>query len=294
MPPPPPAPDAAHAAPAATVEAQVLDFYRALPFNCHASPQAQAHALRQRNPSGAYPVLAPLLARQPRVLEVGCGTGWFSHALAHHHRLDVTGLDFNPVAIDFARQVARQMRLATHFEAANLFDYRPASGFDLVVSLGVLHHTRDCHGAIRHIGQKLLAPGGHLFLGLYHLHGRRPFLAHFQALRAQGADEAALLARYRKLHPYLADEVHLQSWFRDQVLHPHETQHTLAELLPVLAEAGLHLEATSINRFAPLDRPGLLDEVLALEPGMEAAARQRLAENRYDPGFFLLLARRPA
>jgi hypothetical protein len=171
----------------------------------------------------------------------------------------------------------------------NVFSYSPGKRYDVIVSIGALHHTGDCHGAIRRLATDLLAPGGHFFIGLYHLHGRAPFLAHFEALRAQGADDDALFNAYRRLHPNITDETHLRSWFRDQVLHPHETQHTLAEMLPVLREAGLELTATSLNSFAPIDD---LPAVLASEVAQRDVAIKRLQEGRYFPGFFLLLARK--
>jgi hypothetical protein len=97
-----------------------------------------------------------------------------------------------------------------------------------------------------------------------------------------------LLERYRQLHPRVGDdETHLRSWFRDQVLHPHETLHTLAELLPVLQSAGLELTTTSLNAFATIDD---LAAVLAGETAQRDVALQRLQQGRYFPGFFLVMA----
>jgi len=44
----------------------------------------------------------------------------------------------------------------------------------------------------------------------------------------------------------------LRSWFRDQVLHPHETQHTVEEVLPWIKAAGLEPRTTSVNEFRPV------------------------------------------
>jgi hypothetical protein len=108
-------------------------------------------------------------------------------------------------------------------------------------------------------------------------------------MRTAGATEADMLARYRRLHYNLTDETHLESWFRDQVLHPHETQHTLRELFPVLEAAGMTLISTSINGFARFDD---VEELFAAEPTLEQVAAQRLAKNHYYPGFFVFLARK--
>lgn len=277
--------------PSTDIAARVLDFYGTLPFNRHGSAEAQAADIRGRDSLAAYPVLRPLLRDGAQVLDAGCGTGWLGNGMRLRYPVSVTGIDFNPGAIAFAKHVARLLEVDTRFDAADVFDYQPGRRFDLVVSIGALHHTRDCHAAIRRLARDLLVPGGHFFIGLYHRHGREPFLAHFAALRARGADEAALLAHYRRLQPRATDEMHLRSWFRDQVLHPHETQHTLAELLPVLDSAGLELLSTSLNGFGTLeDLPGLL----AREEAQREIARERLRQGRYFPGFFLVLARRCA
>jgi 2-polyprenyl-3-methyl-5-hydroxy-6-metoxy-1,4-benzoquinol methylase len=275
---------------AAGVKARVLDFYRTLAFNRHATPRQQIADIREHDPVATYPLLGPLLKRTARVLEVGSGTGWFSNAIAHHHHAQVHGIDLNPDAVAFASDAALRMKLASRFDCADLFGFTPAAPFPLVVSLGVLHHTHDCLAAVRHVCGSMLAPGGHAFIGLYHRHGRAPFLEHFREMQARGASEHAMFARYRQLHANLGDDTHARSWFRDQVLHPHETQHTLAELVAPLAGVGCDIVSTSINRFAPLDDG--LDRVLATEPSLRAAASERLRQGVYDPGFFLFLARK--
>ncbi len=269
--------------------AKVLAFYASLPFNQHATPAAQAADIRRHDATQSYPVLRPLLQPGVRVLDAGCGTGWLSNSMQLRYPAHVTGIDFNPKAVAFAKDVARTLGVGTAFEVADVFRYRAAAPHELIVSIGALHHTGDCHRAIRHLVGEPLAPGGHFFVGLYHLHGRAPFLAHFDAMRAAGADEATMFEAYRRLHPYTADETHLRSWFRDQVLHPHETQHTLAELLPLLQELGLSLVATSLNGFAPIDD---LPALLRAEQGQREIGERRLKEGRYFPGFFLVLARK--
>ncbi len=273
------------------VQNRVLDFYRTLAFNRHSSVEQQASDIEAHDPVTAYPVLRRLLAPGVRVLEVGSGTGWLSNSIARRYRARVTGVDLNPDAVDFAQRVAKRLALTTEFVSADLFRYQPEQPFPVIVSLGVLHHTHDCAAAVRRVCSDLLAPGGHALIGLYHLHGRRPFLEHFQRLQRQGVGEAELLRRYRQLHAQIEDDTHALSWFRDQVLHPHETQHTLDEMRQPVAAAGCEIVATSLNDFAPLGSG--LDEVCRREPGLEAVGQERLRQGRYYPGFFLFLAHKP-
>jgi len=277
---------------AATTGNTVLSFYRKLAFNQHSSVRNQIKQIKSHNPVANYEVLEPLLGNNVSVLEVGSGTGWLSNSMSYYYGADVQGIDFNADAVEFSQKVARKMRSTTRFEAANLFEFSPAQPVDLVVSLGVMHHTGDCMGALTRACSEFVAPGGHIFVGLYHLHGRKPFLDHFTDMANAGASEQAMLERYQELHSALTDKKQILSWFRDQVLHPHETQHTLAEVLPVLESAGCDLISTSINDFQPIKAAGGIDAVLNMESALAEVGEQRLAQNNYYPGFYLFLAKK--
>lgn len=265
----------------------VLQFYRELPFNFRSSAREAASKIQRENTiERGYPILVPLLQKGRSVLDVGCGAGWFSLNAAYHLGCAVTGIDFNEVALERGRQVARELGVSVSFQEADVFTYIPPQSFDVVASIGVLHHTKDCIEALSRVCS-FARPGGHVFVGLYHAHGRKPFLKHFKRLQSDGASEDEMLAEYARLHP-LADKVHLRSWFRDQVLHPHETQHTLAEILPVLRQNNVELIATSINAFATIRS---IDEVIRQEASLEHYGAEQLAKGRYYPGFFIVLGR---
>ncbi|MBI3513767.1 MAG: class I SAM-dependent methyltransferase [Proteobacteria bacterium] len=268
---------------------RVLAFYRELPFNYRESAKAHAQEIRRINAiSAVYPVLTPLLGTGSSLLDVGCGAGWFCLNAAYHHGCVVTGIDFNDIAVNRAQRVAQALGVKATLETADLFLFRPTGQFDIVASMGVLHHTDDCHAAVRWICQEFVKPGGHVVVSLYHRHGRRPLLDHFAQMRADGKTEDDMLEEYRRLHPR-PDAVYLRSWFRDQVLHPHETQHTLGELLPILEACGMSVVATTINQFAPFDD---ISEILALEPALEKLGAERLQGGQYYPGVFVFLARK--
>lgn len=268
---------------------EVLEFYRTLPFNVHGDEQQNINAILANNSVANYPCLVPLLSSATRVLEVGCGAGWMSNCIAHYYGAEVTAIDFNSTVIEYAQKISAAMGLDTRFLTSDLFLYSPEERFDVAVSLGVLHHTGDVARATRRISQDFVKPGGHFLLGLYHLYGRRPFLQHFEGMRSAGADNEALFAEYRRLHSNLKDDTHLRSWFRDQVLHPHESQHTLREISEVLASANMEIVSTSINRFQDIDN---LDALFEREQQLEQTSRDRLASGSYFPGFFVVLARR--
>jgi carbamoyltransferase len=276
-----------------TVTENVLAFYKELPFNYYSNAVDAARQLLRSNQIRTYPPLHRYLtaATEPSILDVGCGVGWFANSCARFYQANVVALDINPVVLKQARSVARLLpcKRSTEFVECDVFDYEPRQSFDVVNSLGVLHSTRDCHAAIRRV-VKWIAPGGYLHLGLYHLYGRRPFLEHFQRMERAGASEADLYEEFRILCDDISDEVHLRSWFRDQVIHPFETQHTYEEIQGLLADEGFRVIATSINRFRPLPPP---EKLIQIERALEVTSRRAIErERRYFPGFFLVWARR--
>ena len=265
----------------------VLDFYKVLPFNFYSSIEKQADSVvKGRSNIEANPPLIPLLEKAQRVLDVGCGAGWLTNTIAYNYPCQVTGIDFNLVAVERAQAVAQHLGLSSQIMEYDLVKFVPEEKFDLVISLGVIHHTDNCLGAIRHLLRHVLASNGKMYIGLYHKYGREPFLSYFEKLKTEKRDENYLFEKYKELHSSLNNGTHLLSWFRDQVLHPHETQHTLEEVAGLLENEGAKLVSTSINKFQPFEDPKKLFE---MKKNYSQLGRDSLAKRRYFPGFFTFL-----
>jgi len=165
-----------------TISSKVLDFYKVLPFNSFGSIDEQAKSVSQSNSiEKIYPPLKGLVTPSKNIVEIGCGLGWASNSIAKNYKKKVLGLDFNPEAIEVAQSVAKKLQLQSEFLCEDLFSFSKEKGgsknfYDLIISLGVLHHTDDCIGAIKSICKNLLEEKGYIFIGLYHKYGREPFL----------------------------------------------------------------------------------------------------------------------
>ena len=269
----------------------VLEFYKTLPFNYYGSIEEQVKSVVQLSPiEELYLPLKGLVTPCKNILEIGCGPGWLTNSISNNYNKRVLGVDFNPHAIERAQAVANNLELKSEFRCEDLFKFSEnkrskEESFDLIISLGVLHHTDNYYGAIKAICKNLLGKDGYFFVGLYHQYGRKPFLEYFESLKKNNLTEDELLQKYRELHN-LKDETLLKSWFRDQVLHPHETLHTIEEVINLLPELGCKLVATSINKFGDI---GNMQDLIKEERTIRQVAEQRLTERKYFPGFFVFL-----
>jgi SAM-dependent methyltransferase len=99
-----------------------------------------------------------------RVLDAGCGMGRFAEVVQHYGGTYV-GVDYS-FAVDAAYANSGHLP-NVHFVQADLFQLPFADGaFDLVVSLGVLHHTPDPRRAFGSL-PRVLKCGGKLSITVY-------------------------------------------------------------------------------------------------------------------------------
>ncbi len=106
-----------------------------------------------------------------RVLDVGCGNGYYGWHMLNAGAKDVVGID--PTALFFYQHLAMNNYLAPLYPGAKnqvlplkLEDLDPADdqpGFDVVFSMGVLYHRRDPLAHLRELLAQL-KPGGTLVL----------------------------------------------------------------------------------------------------------------------------------
>jgi ubiquinone/menaquinone biosynthesis C-methylase UbiE len=105
--------------------------------------------------------------RGKKLLEVGCGWGCDLIRFAKNGA-NVTGVDLSESAINLARLYFGYRQIPAHLSVGNAesLQFRDEE-FDVVVSLGVLHHTPDTQKSIDEI-YRVLKPGGDALIMLYH------------------------------------------------------------------------------------------------------------------------------
>ena len=278
---------------------EVLKFYEELPFNYYENVEKQS--IEIKNGEKNLKIYGPLLDNlqdSNNIIDIGCGPGFLTNTISYlHPEKTVVGIDFNPIAVKRANEVSNQLKLNSIFKQEDIFQYNPKVKFNLAISIGVLHHTNNCFEGIKLIIKNMINKKGKIYIGLYNQYGREPFLEYFNNFKKKGASKNELFNKYSELHHNLEDKTHLKSWFRDQVLHPHETQHSIKDVLKFLDSLSFKVTYTSINGYKKIifekDKgynDDQLKELYADEIEMKNRAKKALVEKRYYPGFFTFLA----
>jgi SAM-dependent methyltransferase len=169
------------------------------------------------------------------VLDCACGVGYGSAHLAESTRAEVTGVDIDEAAVNYAREHYRGERLSFICSEATAFQGGP---YATIVSLETIEHVPNPEAVISHF-RSLLRPGGVIVASVpvtpskdvnpYHLHDFTPatyralFTSHglreigslpqvqpYQPLRILGGKEKRMsdmrqnLIGYYALHPSAA------------------------------------------------------------------------------------------
>ena len=117
----------------------------------------------RRRTRAAMRLLAP--RQNERVLDVGCGIGYYVFELATRHGCEAYGVDLDAHDVALARRIAEALPApGAHF---SVDDGRalesPANSFDAVLLCEVIEHVREDVELLREL-HRVLVPGGRLVL----------------------------------------------------------------------------------------------------------------------------------
>lgn len=209
------------------VTERMQEFYEVTPFPNYEDLESIGDLVRKAEGGQFAKCLNEQLPFNIRMLEVGCGTGQLTNYLALAHRT-VFGADMCRASLRLAEAFRARHGIArAGFYQMNLFAPPFASeSFHVVICNGVLHHTSDPRGGFRSLAQ-LVKRGGYVLIGLYNRYGRLPTDARRAMFRFSGRRFAALDPQLRSC----ASSKKWEAWFRDQYENPHESKHTIGEVL---------------------------------------------------------------
>jgi len=126
-------------------------------------PDGEMGTLQTINPLRTDFITEKLTIRNPKILDVGCGGGILSEALAKAGA-QVTGIDLSSAAIKVAEQHAQKQGLKIDYQYESIEEVvrRSAGSFDVVTCMEMLEHVPE-PGKIVAACAQALRPGGHAF-----------------------------------------------------------------------------------------------------------------------------------
>lgn len=200
-----------------------------------------------------WPALQSMLPPMPglKVVDLGCGYGWFSRWAQEQGAEQVLGLDISQKMLARAKEMTSSSAITYGIADLEKLDL-PDAAFDLAYSSLAFHYIVDLKGLFARIHQALV-PGGWLVFSIEH-----PI---FMAPRQPGwlIDEQG-----RKSWPvdsYQLEGPRVTNWLAEGVIKQHRTVGTL---LTLLIQAGFTL--SHVDEWGPSEadlkaRPALAEEL---------------------------------
>ncbi len=209
----------------ADVTARIRSFYEETPFPSYEGLEEFGELVSKGQSNPFSRQLLDAIGYNKLVLECGCGTGQLSHFLQlnNNHTL---GIDLSLASLGLAvEHKTRNQLTRASFCQMNIFELAiKDDSFDVVISHGVLHHTFDARRAFASIVRKC-KPGGIVMVGLYNKPARFPTWLRSKLIRTFGP-KIDYVVRNR-----IKDARKADVWIKDQYFNPHETWHSIGEVL---------------------------------------------------------------
>ncbi len=177
-----------------------------------------------------------------RVLDLGCGFGWFCRWAREHGARSVFGVDLSEKMLARAKDNTRDDAIT--YERADLENYAPpTAAFDLVYSSLALHYVENL-AALFHRAFAALIPGGRMVFSVEH-----PI---FTAPTNPGWSEDSGGNIIWPIDRYLDEGPRITNWLAPGVIKQHRMIGTYLRLLLASGLCILHLEewAPSLEQIA--------------------------------------------
>lgn len=207
-------------------------------YNTYSYPKINLYTNRQKKRHVklikgilSYANLSIVELKGKRILDAGCGTGEKSVFFAKN-KASVVSIDFSLNQLSCAKALAKKNNLKIDFFEKNIVkdSFSDLGKFDVVISTGVLHHTKDPYKGFLNISS-VLKKDGVIIIALYHKYARlryrliRFFLHNLisrDPKKLEKAIENYKILSFLKKAP--------KNSIYDRYLVPHESYHTIKEV----------------------------------------------------------------
>ena len=210
---------------------EVTGFYDVEPFPNYSNADSKLSIVEKGDSNQFSKKLKDFIGYNKSFIEVGAGTCQLSNYLAIGTNNQIFSLDPTLESIRLGKSFAIKNSISNvSFVRADIFDdvFLPES-IDVVWCSGVLHHTKNPRKGFEIIS-KYVKKNGTIIIGLYNRYGRlrtyiRGFLYKIFGKKFLRIFDPVL----RKMDS--SDEKKINSWIRDQYIHPVESTHSFDEVL---------------------------------------------------------------
>lgn len=207
------------------VTSRVKSFYEEHPFPSYEGLEEFSELVTKGKNNPFSIGLLKAIGYNKLILECGCGTGQLSHFLQLNNN-NVLGIDMSLRSLKMAiEHKVRNELVRSSFAQMNIFDLAiKDNAFDVAIAHGVLHHTFDARRAFSCVVRKV-KPGGIVMVGLYNRYARVPTWLRSMVIGLLGP-KLDYVVRTR-----INDSRKAEIWIKDQYYNPHETWHSIDEVL---------------------------------------------------------------
>jgi Tfp pilus assembly protein PilF/2-polyprenyl-3-methyl-5-hydroxy-6-metoxy-1,4-benzoquinol methylase len=197
----------------------------------------------------------------PEALIAGCGTGRHSIFTARRFRgIRVLAIDLSLSSISYAKRKTQELGITNiEYAQADILKLGDiARSFDIIESVGVLHHLADPFAGWRTLLSRLRS-GGFMHLGFYSELARKNVVEAREIIAARGYGSTP--DDIRRFRQYLAvgkpgalqslrqfSDFYSTSECRDLLFHVQEHRLTLGQIESFLADFGLHFIGFELDR----------------------------------------------
>lgn len=214
---------------------KVQEFYNKTPFPDYELGRFNSREDLKLSAYEFAKVLDRSIPEDASVIDVGTGTGQLSAFLSLRRKC-VWGIDFSDSSLKKALTLKKKLNLESwHLKKVDILDIKQIEEigikFDYVLCLGVLHHTGNAYQGFKNI-LNLLKPDGYIAIGLYNKFGRMPLEMRKLLSRTAFKNNDKVKDWFIRMQiGDIEDKERARGWWNDQYLHPHETTHTIGEVL---------------------------------------------------------------
>lgn len=216
------------------IKREVYNFYSNHPYPHIRSIFSKAHRqlMRRIISMTGYSDLNGL-----KILDAGCGTGEKAVYMALKGA-DVTAVDVNPNQISIAKSLAKKHNAKLNFVEHDLSTLDLNINFDLVLCLGVLHHTPDFYDSFVNV-LKHVKTDGCVVIGLYNKYGRLKYRILRKAIRIINGNDPKRIMNFLLNSPFALPlrNASIETLY-DRYAIPYESYHSLTEVKKFLENHG--------------------------------------------------------